>query len=75
MKRLKNSKHLVVDLKVCHGKLTFNGTRVPVSTVLTFLSMGDSIADILRNWPELSREAVEEAFRLEITPNITFHLL
>jgi len=42
-------KHLVVDPKACHGKLTFNGTRVPVSTALTFLSMGDSIGDILRN--------------------------
>lgn len=43
--------------------MTFKGTRVPVSTVLTFLSMGDSINDILRNWPELSRQAVEEAIR------------
>jgi uncharacterized protein (DUF433 family) len=25
--------------------------------------MGDSIDDILGNWPELSREAVEEAIR------------
>ncbi|MCI0691592.1 DUF433 domain-containing protein [candidate division KSB1 bacterium] len=63
MKRSEIGKHLVVDPKVCHGKLTFKGTRVPVSTVLTFLSMGDSIDSILRNWPELSREAVEEAIR------------
>lgn len=64
MKRSEIGKHLVVDPKVCHGKLTFRGTRVPVSTVLTFLGMGNSIDDILRNWPELSREAVEEAIRL-----------
>jgi len=63
MKRLSIGKHLVVDPKVCHGKLTFTGTRVPVNTVLTFLNLGDSIDDILRNWPELSREAVEEAIR------------
>jgi uncharacterized protein (DUF433 family) len=63
MKRLEIGKYLVVDPIVCHGKLTFRGTRVPVSTVLTFLSMGDSIGDILRNWPELSREAVEAAIR------------
>jgi uncharacterized protein (DUF433 family) len=63
MRRLEIGKHLVVDSKVCHGKLTFKGTRVPVSTVITFLSMGDSIDDILGNWPELSREAVEEAIR------------
>jgi len=63
MKRVEIGKHLVVDPKVCHGKMTFKGTRVPVSTVLTFLSMGDSLDDITRNWPELSREAVEEAIR------------
>jgi len=63
MKRSEIGKHLTADPKVCHGKLTFKGTRVPVSTVLTFLSTGDSIDDILRNWPELSREAVEEAVR------------
>ena len=64
MKRLEFGKHLVVDPKVCHGKLTFKDTRVPVGTVLTFLSMGDSIDDVLRNWPEVSRDAVEEAIRL-----------
>lgn len=53
--------YLIVDNDICHGKLVFKGTRVPVSTVLTFLAMGDSIQDILRNWPQLKREYVEEA--------------
>ncbi len=56
-------KYLVVDPEVCHGKMTFQGTRIPVSTVLTFLSMGDSMDDILEGWPELKREAVLEALR------------
>lgn len=55
--------YMVVDPEVCHGKLTFKGTRIPVSTVLTFLSKGYSIEDILRNWPRLKREAVDEAIR------------
>lgn len=53
--------YLVVDPEVCHGKLTFKGTRIPVSTVLTFLSTGYSVEDILRNWPRLKSEAVGEA--------------
>jgi uncharacterized protein (DUF433 family) len=28
---------LVIDSRVCHGRLTFRGTRVPVQTVLAFL--------------------------------------
>lgn len=61
MKIQEIGKYLIVDPGICHGKLVFKGTRVPVSTVLTFLAMGDSIQDILRNWPQLKREYVEEA--------------
>lgn len=61
MTRKKIGKYLIVDPEIYHGKLVFKGTRVPVSTVLTFLAMGDSIHDILRNWPQLKREYVEEA--------------
>ena len=64
-KRYKEIGHyLVVDPEICHGKLTFKGTRIPVATVLTFLATGDSIESILKNWPRLKREAVEEAVHL-----------
>ncbi len=55
--------YLVVDPRVCHGKMTFKGTRVPVETVLTFLSQGDTFDDILESWPYLKREAITEAVR------------
>ena len=40
MNRIEIGEYLVVDPEVCHGQLTFKGTRIPVETVLTFLSMG-----------------------------------
>jgi uncharacterized protein (DUF433 family) len=52
---------LVSDPEVCHGKLTFSGTRVPVETVLHFLGKGKSVEAILQDWPELTPEAVAEA--------------
>jgi uncharacterized protein (DUF433 family) len=55
--------YLVVDPEVCHGKMTFKGTRIPVNTILTFLGTGNSIDDILRKWPRLKQEAVLEALR------------
>jgi uncharacterized protein (DUF433 family) len=64
MKRVKVGRFLVVDPKVCHGKLTFRGTRVPVTTVLHFLATGKTMADILADWPELTPVAVEEAVKL-----------
>lgn len=56
--------YLVIDQEICHGQMTFRGTRVPVDTVLTFLAKGYTIDQLLRSWPELQRSAVEEAIRL-----------
>ena len=62
--RIEIGKHLVIDPEVCHGKMTFKGTRVWVEAVLERIGGGDSIDDVLRSWPELTREAVEEALHL-----------
>jgi len=64
MRRVEVGKYLVVDPEVCHGQMTFKGTRVPVDTVLAFLAKGYSVDQLLRSWPELKRPAVEEAIRL-----------
>jgi uncharacterized protein (DUF433 family) len=64
MKPRKVGKFLVVDPRICHGRLTFKGTRVPVETVLTFLAQGETMEQILADWPELKRAAVVEAIDL-----------
>lgn len=64
MKPRSVGKHLVVDPRVCHGRLTFRGTRVPVQTVLHVISEGRTITQVLRGWPELSREAIAEAIQM-----------
>lgn len=53
--------YLVIDQEICHGQMTFRGTRIPVDTVLTFLAKGYTIDQLLRSWPELQRPAIEEA--------------
>jgi uncharacterized protein (DUF433 family) len=64
MRRFEFGRFLVVDPKVCHGKLTFKGTRVPVETVLHRLAKRKPVRTILAEWPELTREAIEEAVEL-----------
>ena len=61
MQRVEIGNYLVIDQEICHGQMTFKGTRVPVDTVLTFLAKGYSVDQLLRSWPELTRPAVEEA--------------
>lgn len=53
--------YLIIDPEICHGQLTFKGTRIPVETVLTYLGKGYSIEQLIRSWPELTRPAIEEA--------------
>lgn len=59
-------KFLVMDPEICHGQLTFKGTRVPVSTVLALLGKGYSIEQMLKSYPEISRPAIDAAIRLAI---------
>ena len=57
-------KHLEIHPNVCFGRLTFDGTRLPVETMLTYLAMRGTIEYILNGWPYLKREALVEAIRL-----------
>jgi uncharacterized protein (DUF433 family) len=56
--------YLVVDPRVCHGELTFRGTRVPVETILRYLAKGYSLAYLRKSWPEVSSKAIQEAVHL-----------
>ena len=49
---------------VCHGKLCFKGTRIPVSQVLSMIEGGDSIDDILAGYPSLTKRAIQAALHL-----------
>jgi uncharacterized protein (DUF433 family) len=49
---------IVIDPDICNGLPTIEGTRITVQTVLEFLSAGDSIEDVLEEYPALSREDV-----------------
>ena len=43
---------------VCNGRPIINGTRITVQTILEFLGAGDSIDDVLEEYPSLDREDV-----------------
>jgi uncharacterized protein (DUF433 family) len=49
---------IVIDPDICNGQPILEGTRITVKTVLEFLSAGDTIEDVLEEYPTLSREDV-----------------
>ena len=47
---------ITVDPSVCHGKPVIRGMRYPVESMLDYLAAGDSIDDLLAEFPDLERE-------------------
>ena len=56
-------KYIERNPNVFGGKPVFKGTRIPIYLILDFLSAGETINEILENYPQLSREAILEAIR------------
>lgn len=59
--RIEIDKYIVSDSEMCHGKPTFKGTRIMVWQVLEMLEAGDSIENILKSYPSLTKEHVKAA--------------
>ena len=47
---------ITVDPSVCHGKPVIRGLRYPVESMLEYLAAGDSIDDLLVEFPDLERD-------------------
>lgn len=52
---------ITIDPEKCFGKLCIRGLRMPVSSVLSYLSSGMNIPDILEEWPELELDDILQA--------------
>jgi len=53
--------HIVLDPAICHGRPTFRGTRVLVSTVLAYLAAGRSEAEVGEDFPAIAADAIHAA--------------
>jgi uncharacterized protein (DUF433 family) len=53
------SQRISIDPDVCNGRPVVRGTRIAVQTVLEFLAAGDSVEDVLEEYPSLSRADVQ----------------
>ncbi len=52
------SERITIDEKICNGKPTIRGKRITVQTVLEFLSAGESVEEVLNQYPILEREDI-----------------
>jgi uncharacterized protein (DUF433 family) len=52
---------ITLDPDKCFGKPCIRGLRMPVASILSYLGSGMTTDEILREWPELEREDVQQA--------------
>ena len=52
-------RRIVIDPNVCNGQPVIEGTRITARTILEFLAAGDSVDEVLEEYPTLSKEDVE----------------
>lgn len=50
-----------MDPEKCFGKPCVRGLRMPVASILAYLSGGMTIEEMLKEWPELDREDIYQA--------------
>lgn len=49
---------ITIDPQVCHGQACIEGTRIPVHQILQMLANGDTIEDLLREYPSVTRQDI-----------------
>jgi uncharacterized protein (DUF433 family) len=49
---------ITVDPERCHGKPCIRGLRFPVESILEYLAGGDTVDDLLAEFPDLQREDI-----------------
>ncbi len=67
--RVELGQYMVADPEICHGKLTFKGTRIFVKDVLADVERGLSWDFIMYRWGggKVSKAAIAEAVHLART--------
>ena len=47
-----------INSDICHGQACVKGTRIPVHQIVRMLANGDTVEDLLGDYPSLSREDI-----------------
>jgi uncharacterized protein (DUF433 family) len=50
--------HISINPKVCHGQACIKGTRIPVYQIVRMLANGDTIEELLEEYPTITREDI-----------------
>ena len=49
---------ITIDPNICHGQACIKGTRIPVHQIIGMLANGDTIEELLKEYPSLTRDDI-----------------
>ncbi len=49
---------ITIDPNICNGQACIKGTRIPVHQIIGMLANGDTIEDLLKEYPSLTHDDV-----------------
>jgi len=52
------SERISIDPKICHGQACIKETRIPVHQIVHMLANGDTIDELLEEYPSLERDDI-----------------
>ena len=47
-----------IDPRICHGQACVKGTRIPVHQIVRMMANGDTVEELLAEYPSLAREDI-----------------
>jgi uncharacterized protein (DUF433 family) len=62
IKKLKIHPHVFRQKGVCGGRSIITGTRIPVWSIIKWYTLGLSVEEIMREFPQLTPSQVHDAF-------------
>ncbi len=52
------NERIVIDANICHGQACIKGTRIPVHQIIHMLANGDTIEELLKEYPSLKLDDI-----------------
>ena len=52
------NKLISIDPEICHGQACIKGTRIPVHQIVGMLANGDTIEELLTEYPSITRKDI-----------------
>jgi uncharacterized protein (DUF433 family) len=57
-----------IDSAICHGQACVKGTRIPVHQIVRMMANGDTVDDLLAEYPTLERADIMACLDYAATP-------